>query len=146
MTSKKQFRRYIVIAGIVILIDQLTKWLVRSYLESPIPLFPTFVLAHISNTGAGFGILADERLLLSAVAMLVVIWITMLVAREQQTTLSCTALGLISGGALGNLLDRLIQGAVTDFLDFSFFPAFNAADSAITIGALVLVYDAWKRR
>ncbi len=130
------------IAAGVVLLDQLTKWWVMASLsDGPIVLIDGFLqLRLIRNTGAAFGMLrgAGSIIALVAVAAAVVI---VAVVRRLEGRLENAAMGLVLGGALGNLLDRLFRGegladgGVVDWIDFSFFPAFNVADSAITVGA-----------
>jgi signal peptidase II len=136
----------------VILLDQFTKWLVnRSIsLHDSVVLIPGFLkLTNVQNQGAAFGLGADSAsqwrapalILFSIVAMCIV---TMLLWRNShQITMTGLALSLILGGAAGNLWDRMMHGHVVDFLDFYVgsyhWPAFNVADSAIVIGAFVLM-------
>lgn len=103
-------------------------------------LIPDFLsLTHIKNDGGAFGILGGSQLVLlvgSAVAIAVVIWMLLSGASSRLITLGC---GLILGGAAGNLLDRLTAGEVTDYVHFSFWYVFNAADAAITVGVAMLL-------
>lgn len=105
-----------------------------------IPLVPGFLsLTHIKNDGGAFGILGGSQVLLlagSAVAVAVVLWMLLSGPSSRATTFGC---GLILGGAAGNLLDRLTAGAVTDYVHFSFWYVFNAADAAITVGVGLLL-------
>jgi signal peptidase II len=136
----------------VILLDQFTKWLVnRSItLHDSVVLVPGFLkLTNVQNQGAAFGLFADSTsqwraaslILFSVIAMCIV---TMLLWRNShQITMTGLALSLILGGAAGNLWDRMMHGHVVDFLDFFVgsyhWPAFNVADSAIVVGAFVLM-------
>jgi signal peptidase II len=136
----------------VILLDQFTKWLVnRSItLHDSVVLIPGFLkLTNVQNQGAAFGLFADSTsqwraaslILFSVIAMCIV---TMLLWRNShQITMTGLALSLILGGAAGNLWDRMMHGHVVDFLDFFVgsyhWPAFNVADSAIVVGAFVLM-------
>lgn len=146
------------IAAIVILLDQLTKITIAKlfvlYESHPVTSFFNLVLAH--NEGAAFSFLKNEsgwqRYLftgISAVAALIIIY---LIKRNAGQRLFCWALALILGGALGNLIDRVMYGYVIDFLDFFIpgstlphFPAFNVADSAICIGAGLFILDELRR-
>ena len=137
---------------IVVLVDQATKWLVMGGLEpfEVIEVVPNLNLTLMFNTGAAFSFLAEaggwQRWLFAAFALAIsaalVVWLLRL--REQERTLAI-ALALIIGGAVGNLIDRLRLGYVVDFIDVFWrnhhWPAFNAADSAITIGIALLVVD-----
>lgn len=137
------------IAAVVVAFDQATKAWVAAALEpgDPWELIPGFFqIAHIRNPGAAFGLLrgAGSYIALGAVVAVVVI---ALVIRKVERPFDAVALGLVLGGAVGNLLDRifrgdgLLDGKVVDFLDFSFFPAFNVADSAITVGAALALLE-----
>lgn len=140
---------------IVILLDQLSKIAVLRLFTygDPHPLAPCFNLLLIYNRGAAFSFLASaggwQRWAFTALgiaAALVIIW---LLKRHSGQKLFCTALALILGGALGNVIDRLVHGHVIDFLDFHVgtwhWPAFNIADSGITVGAVLLVFDELRR-
>ncbi|OFW66658.1 MAG: signal peptidase II [Actinobacteria bacterium RBG_16_68_21] len=139
-------------AGSIVLADQLTKWWVVSWLRiHPIDLFGGVLELHyVTNSGAAFSMLqgAGSLIALAAVALAVFIF---LVVRKVENRVEALALGLVLGGALGNLADRffrgpgLLDGRVVDWVDFSFFPAFNVADSAITIGAAMALIVAFRR-
>lgn len=134
------------VAAGVLAVDQLTKWWVVENLPGdPIVVIDGFLdLRYILNSGASFSMLQNAGTLLAVVVIAVVVFIVMLV-RRIATVPEAIGLGLVLGGAVGNLADRffrgpgLFDGAVVDFVDFSFFPAFNAADSAITIGAVLIL-------
>lgn len=150
--EKHSRKFYFVIAVVVLLLDRLSKWLVatRVELHDSIPVLPGLVrLTHVENPGAAFGIFSDSPsqfklalLILFSMAALVVVSL-LLWRNSHSLTSTGTALALILGGALGNLWDRLISGRVVDFLDVYLgsyhWPAFNLADSAIVVGALLLV-------
>ncbi len=139
-------------AGLVLFLDQLSKWwVVNSFeLHETLPLLPGFFsLTFITNTGAAFGMLAGEQstgrqVFFGAVA-LIALAVLYFAFREyrQRGRLYIAAIGLVAGGALGNLLDRLRLGHVIDFLDVYYrqyhWPAFNVADSAITIGVILFI-------
>lgn len=131
----------LLIGGAVLATDQLTKALVRIYLP-PGGSFPAdwpVRLTHVTNTGAAFGLFTNQSLLLTLVAFfaigLIGYYYRKLPAGAWPLRI---ALGLQLGGAVGNLIDRLRQGYVTDFIDLRFWPVFNVADSAITVGAVLL--------
>jgi len=138
------------VAAAVVVADQLTKWWVVSTLPGrPIELIPGVLqLRYTENTGAAWGLLpgAGSFIALGAIAAAVVI---VLVVHRLQRRLEAVAMGLVLGGALGNLGDRvfrgpgLLDGPVVDFVDFSHFPAFNVADSAITVGAALAILAAF---
>ncbi|MGE5470735.1 MAG: signal peptidase II [Bacteroidota bacterium] len=139
------------LAGLVIVLDQLSKWLVLAtigYGETIyVAPFWNWVLAF--NQGAAFSFLADQpgwqRWLFSGLALAVAGWIAMLLRQHPQQKLLSLALTLVMGGALGNVIDRVRFGAVVDFIQWHvagfYWPAFNVADSAITLGAVLLVIE-----
>jgi len=148
--------RWLILAGGVIFLDQLSKLWISShwaYFESyPVTSFFNLVLVH--NEGASFSMLSNaggwQRWLFSGIAAVASIWILWLLRKHQQEKLFCIALAFILGGAMGNLIDRLAYGYVIDFIDLyintSHFPAFNVADSAINIGAALLLWDSFKNK
>jgi signal peptidase II len=143
------------IAFIVILLDQLSKITVSrtfTFGESrPVTSFFNLVLAH--NPGAAFSFLAAEggwqRYLFTAIGVGAAAYIVYLLKRHAGQKLFCWALALIMGGAIGNVIDRLVYGHVIDFLDFYagnwHWPAFNIADSAICIGVALFIVDELRR-
>jgi signal peptidase II len=150
--------RHALIALAVILLDRLSKWLVirNIVLEDVVPIIPGFFrLTHLENSGAAFSLFAESpspfktaALVAVSVAALVII-ARLLWVRRKTFNATTLALSLIMGGATGNLWDRLADGKVTDFLDFYIgthhWPPFNLADSAIVVGALLLVSMALRR-
>ncbi|MBU0483158.1 MAG: signal peptidase II [Proteobacteria bacterium] len=143
----------------VVLADQLTKWWVmESFMphESKVIIAGFFDLTFITNTGAAFGLFAGEQTMgrqIFFVAVGVVALIALALIFRQQKNQSCFfswAIGLVAGGALGNMIDRLRFGSVVDFLDFYVsnyhWPAFNVADSAITVGVGFFLLDAFLTR
>lgn len=130
------------LASLVFVLDQGSKSLVEGSMRvgESIELIPGFLnLTYIKNDGGAFGILGGSQPILlagSAVAIAVVIWMLLSGSSSRLTTLGC---GLILGGAAGNLLDRLTSGEVTDYVHFSFWYIFNAADAAITVGVVILL-------
>lgn len=128
--------------------DQLTKLLiVRSIAEGDrIQLIgDVLVLSHVRNSGAAFGALRGFGGLL-ALAAAVGIAVFVAVVWRRPSAVVGVAAALVAGGAMGNLLDRIARGTVVDFIDFRYWPAFNVADSAITIGAILLVLFGVERR
>ena len=148
-------RRLLLVALVVLALDQATKLFMRLVLGDELPIevtgFFNLVLAY--NRGVSFSLLWIEgpggQYLLAALALAIVAALVWWVRREPRLFNAVTA-GMIVGGALGNILDRLYLGAVVDFLDFHAFgwhwPAFNVADSGIVIGALLLIADGLFRR
>jgi signal peptidase II len=151
------------IIAAVVLIDRLTKIYIRTQV-SPFDVFPVipgfFNIVHTENPGAAFGVFADaasqwRSVLLIGVALAVMAFIGTILWRPTQLGTSGSAIlrvgfALVFGGALGNVVDRIFRGTVTDFLQFYFgsyeFPSFNAADTAISIGAGLLLIDLWRTR
>lgn len=140
------------IAVLVIAADQLSKWWIIWKVMMPprvIEITPFFNLVMVWNPGVSFGFFnTDSRtnaLMLSALALVIVAILSIWLYRSERRLIG-SAIGLIIGGALGNVIDRLRYGAVADFLDFHVagyhWPAFNLADSMITIGAAMIVLDA----
>lgn len=140
---------YYLIALIVFLIDQGTKYLIATRLElgEQIPVIGDFFLitSH-RNTGAAFGILEGKRWFFIVITVIVVSGIVWYLNKSKDSRkLLPTALGLVLGGAVGNFLDRALTGEVVDFLQFNFgsytFPIFNVADSCIVIGVGLIILD-----
>jgi signal peptidase II len=139
------------LAIIVLIADQLTKlWAMRALALETITLAPVFNFALAYNTGAAFGFLSNasgwQNVFFIVVAVVVATGILYMLRRlKPDETQVAAALWLILGGAAGNLIDRFRLGHVVDFLDFHIgtwhFPTFNIADSAITIGAILLILD-----
>ena len=144
------------IALLVILFDQLSKWWILNVTMVPpriIPVTSFFDLVLVHNRGASFGIFSDApgwaSVALIVFAILISIALAIWMWRVNETLLA-VALALVIGGAVGNVIDRIRFGAVVDFLDFHVagwhWPAFNIADSAITIGVILLILDSLKSR
>ncbi|CAM2826028.1 signal peptidase II [Paenibacillus sediminis] len=142
---------YYLIALIVFLIDQGTKYLIATRLElsEQIPVIDQFFLiTSYRNRGAAFSILQNQRwffILITIVVVAGIVWYLQKV-KSSPNKLLPTALGLVLGGAIGNFLDRALTGEVVDFLQFNFgsytFPIFNIADSAIVIGVILIFLEA----
>lgn len=143
------------IAAVVILLDQLTKIATLRMLAYGESVFVTsfFNLVHVYNKGAAFSFLASEtgwqRYFFTLLGLAAAAFIVYLLKKHAGQRLLSWALALILGGALGNVIDRLLYGHVVDFLDFHIgtwhWPAFNVADSAICIGAVLFIYDELRR-
>ena len=129
----------------MVLIDQITKLYVRKSLNvgESIPVIDNmFYITHVRNRGAAFGLMPDQHLILFFMTLFIVIIILLFyfLRRPKEVSIQL-ALGLVLGGAVGNILDRLFVGAVVDFLDFRIWPVFNIADSAIVIGTIILLWS-----
>jgi signal peptidase II len=159
MKSPLRFYPFLVSAGVFAL-DRITKQIIRDHVSfwDNHPVIPGFFsIVHTENRGAAFGLFAESTsewrtFFLIALAVAVMLLITTLLVQPWRGGLSAThmlrtGLALVLGGATGNVYDRVLRGAVTDFLEFYFgsyqFPTFNVADSAITIGAGLLLLDMW---
>ena len=156
MSSKLQSPRRIFVCGLsiaalVLVLDQLSKWWVVGTVMQPpriIPVTPFFNLVLGWNRGISFGLFHGDSAFnvwgLPAIALIIVAFLLVWLWRSTDALLS-VAIGLIVGGALGNVIDRIRYGAVADFLDFHalgyHWPAFNLADTGIAIGAALLIYD-----
>jgi len=128
----------------VFLLDQLVKTIIQKSIPflSEIRLTSFFSIAHVRNTGVAWGMLQGIQLIPVVFALAVVFGILLYQDKLfKQPRIVQVACALILGGALGNLFDRLLYGFVVDYISFSFWPAFNVADSALCIGALLLVYN-----
>jgi len=134
--------------GLIIVADQLSKAWIRDNLSEGWSLFESgfFRIVHVHNTGAAFGLLPDQSFALTIVGLIItaVILAYALVLYRYfpwfNSRLGKLALGLVVGGTAGNLIDRIRLGYVTDFIDFDYWPAFNVADSAVTVGSILLAY------
>lgn len=146
-------RRLLWIAVVVFIADQATKYLAADYLtrHGEVPLAPFMNFALVHNTGAAFGFLSSASgwqniffIVVASVACVAILWMSWCL--KATDLLLGVGLMLILGGAAGNLTDRLIHGYVIDFIDVYYgtwhWPAFNVADSAITVGAVLLALDA----
>jgi signal peptidase II len=143
------------VSAAIVVADQLTKWLVLSHFApgERVELTGFFNLVLVFNRGAAFSFLADapgwQTPVLVAFALGAAIIVTVLLLRSPERRMFCAGLALILGGAVGNVIDRLRFGHVVDFLDLHaagwHWPAFNVADSAITIGAAILILDGFRR-
>lgn len=154
-TGRQKLLSWLALALAIVLIDQATKIAAeRAFAHgdsAPITSFFNLVLAY--NTGAAFSFLADaggwQRHFLTAVGIGASLFIVYLLARHGTQKLFSLALTLILGGAVGNVIDRVLYGHVIDFLDFHYagwhWPAFNIADSAIVCGAGLLILDELRR-
>ncbi len=138
----------LVIAGLVILFDQVTKVIaVATLSDGNVSLIGEFLeLTLVRNPDAAFNLLRGAGALIGLLAIAAAVVILMVI-RKTERRIDAVILGLILGGALGNLIDRLVRdgvnlsGRVIDFVDFSFWPTFNVADSAITVGAVLAVWE-----
>lgn len=132
------------IVAVVVVADQVSKAVVRDSMElfEQVPVIDGVLwFTRINNTGAAFGVLRGQQWLLitTAVLMLSVVAYVMLHVRPA-SPLARVGLALVTGGAIGNLIDRVVLGGVTDFFDLGWFPVFNIADIALDVGVAILVF------
>lgn len=152
MQIKRQTIGWLIVAVIIIALDQWTKYLASSLLSygRPVEILPVFNLTLQHNTGAAFSFLADAggwqrwffTVISAVVSVFLLVWLFRLPAKQPVMSAS---LAFILAGAVGNLWDRITLGYVVDFISLhynnAYFPAFNIADSAITIGAGFMILD-----
>ncbi len=149
--SRPPLRLWLVLAAFVLLADQTSKNVVLAHFAEgeSLSVNPVFSLVLAFNSGAAFSFLAGaggwQRGFFIAISTVASVLIVTLLRRHRDEPLLCAALAFILGGAIGNLIDRILIGRVVDFLlfhwDTAAFPAFNLADSAITLGAALLILD-----
>jgi signal peptidase II len=147
--SSRAVRGWLPIGLLVILVDQLTKhWALNNLTDRDVDVFWTLRLHLSFNTGMAFSRGQNWGPVIGVLALVVIVGFVLSVKR-QPGRLTDISVGLIIGGALGNVIDRLfrspawLRGAVVDFIDFQWFPIFNVADMAITIGGAMLVLASW---
>ncbi|MCG8371644.1 MAG: signal peptidase II [Proteobacteria bacterium] len=154
-TSNARFVTWMVVALVVVVADQVTKWAivewVALYEKVPVNSFVNFT--HQRNYGAAFSFLADAGgwqrwffiVLASAVSAVIAVWLWRI--RHEKQAVLAAGLALVLGGAVGNLIDRIVLGYVTDFIQVWFgnwaYPSFNVADAGISVGAALLIVDAF---
>jgi len=138
---------FLIIAACIVALDQISKLWVRSNitLYESVPILGCLSLTNVRNTGSAFGLFVNQAFLLALIAIIGVVAILLFYRYfSKSSMLGVSALSLVFGGAIGNLIDRLRFGYVTDFIDVRLWhdfhwPSFNVADSAITVGSIVLV-------
>lgn len=144
MKLKKQDYIFFSIVFGVILLDQITKFLIRKFFIVSQSLFiidPFFHFTYLQNTGAGFGLFKGASFILIWIAVIVIGLILYFYDKIPKIPGA-----LILGGTIGNLIDRIFLGFVTDFIDFRIWPAFNIADSCLTIGVILLLFYFMKKK
>ena len=149
-------RKWLLLAALIVAADQLTKYVAVQFLAAGkvVTVTPFFNLVLVYNSGAAFSLLSEaagwQRGLFIAIAVIASAWIVFLLRKYPHQYWFALALALVLAGAVGNAIDRIVIGAVIDFLDFHalgyHWPAFNVADSAITCGAALLIWDALRPR
>jgi len=146
---RAKLRLFLIVVALVVVVDQLSKLWIRVNLPR-IELLPFLDLIHVENYGSAFGLFANQTFLIIAISLVSLLIILLFLRHlSPATTLSIVSIALILGGAIGNLIDRLRFGYVTDFIDIHLqnlfhWPAFNIADTAITVGILTLLFSFYK--
>ena len=147
--------KWLWLSAVVVVLDLGTKWLATDMLDYAIsvPVLPFFNFTLLHNTGAAFSFLASaggwQRWFFAALAVAISVMLVKWLASIRGDKWLAIAIALVLGGALGNLYDRVLLGYVVDFLHFYWdsyhFPAFNIADSAITVGAIMMALDIFRK-
>jgi signal peptidase II len=159
MPSNRRLTPFL-IAAVVVILDRFTKALIKTHFSAydTTTVIPgLFNIVHTENPGIAFGMLAnasgpwrDVLLIGFSAVVLIAISVMLLRPSSQRDSVLRIALAFILGGAFGNLYDRIVNGTVTDFIEVHagqhYFPAFNVADSAITVGACLLLLDMWRAK
>jgi signal peptidase II len=148
---RPELKKWWSLVVVVIVLDQITKMLVTSYFQpgEGRMMTPFFDLVFVFNKGAAFSFLADaggwQRWFFTALAFGISAWLSVLLRQHAHERLMPLAISLIIGGALGNVIDRFVYGAVVDFLSFHaagyYWPAFNVADSGICVGVTLMLWS-----
>lgn len=146
--------KWLWLSGLVIVLDQVSKWLMSSWLSlyETVAVIPFFNLTMAHNTGAAFSFLAGaggwQRWFFVGLAVLISIGLLIWIQKLAKTNMEAMSVSLILGGAIGNVIDRVYFGYVIDFLDVYYgsyhWPAFNIADSAIVVGTVLLIMDSFR--
>jgi signal peptidase II len=149
-------RNYILIALLIVILDLISKQWIFNHLEfgSVLVITPFFNIVHFQNTGAAFSFLSDasgwQRYFFMSISFAAIMMIIRLIQQRLKQPSLCLALAFILGGAIGNLCDRSYYGFVIDFIyvhyEAYYWPAFNLADSFISIGIALIFYDAFKNK
>ncbi|MCU7372642.1 signal peptidase II [Paucibacter sp. O1-1] len=154
-SSSPRLIQWLGIALLIIVLDQFSKTLILGHFQLGDSRHVTdfFNVVRVHNTGAAFSFLAGasgwQRWFFVGLGAVATVFITVMLRRHGHQTLFAWALSLILGGAIGNVVDRLLHGYVVDFIQLHwggwYFPSFNVADSAITVGAVLLIWDEIRR-
>ena len=146
MMSNKSYY-IIIISAIVVIIDQITKQLVKNSIKQPIDIIKRILsITYTQNTGAGFSILQGFNIAIIMFTVAIILGLFYYYKKIPDNKLVWVSIALMLGGAIGNLIDRLLYGYVIDFIDFKVGLVFNFADFAITIGAIILMLYLVKKK
>ena len=133
---------------LIVFLDQLTKFLIKQnfQLNKSVPVIKNILyFTYVTNTGSAFGLFKGINPIFMIFSIIVIISIFYFMNQiKQKERLLQFSVGLLLGGTIGNLIDRMLYGAVTDFIDFRIWPVFNIADSAVTISIILLIVLLWK--
>ena len=142
MTARRGWTRAALVIAAVLVVDQVTKALARDGVArgDEDPIFPFLKLVNVRNDGVAFGLAAGGRTVVIVLISIALAGLLLFFVLHRERPLAWLPVGLLLGGAVGNLIDRIAAGAVTDFLKLPKWPAFNVADIAITFGVLALAY------
>jgi signal peptidase II len=148
MLMKKKYPKILATAFIIVLLDQLTKFFVRKNFqlnESIVIIKNIFHLTYVTNTGSAFGLFKGINIFFIFFSVIVIFLLLYFIKKtNKKEKLMMFAFGLLLAGTVGNLIDRIIHGAVIDFIDFRVWPVFNIADIAITVSVFILIFLLWK--
>ena len=133
----------------IAILDQLTKYLINQnfQLNQSIPIIKNILhLTYITNTGSAFGLFKGFNAIFVIFSVIVIVTISYYINKiKENEKMLQFSVGLLLGGTIGNLIDRLVYSAVIDFIDFRIWPVFNVADSAVTISIMFLIILLWKK-
>ena len=136
-------------ALIIVLLDQLAKFLIRKnfQLNESLPIIKNiFHITYATNTGSAFSLFQGYNIFFIIFSVFVIVAIFYFIKKiKENEKLTQFAIGLLLGGTIGNLIDRIIYGKVTDFIDFRIWPVFNVADSAVTVSVILLIILLWEK-
>jgi signal peptidase II len=137
----RPWARVAAVAAVVVVLDQVTKAILRASIPrgGREEVLPFLDLVHTRNSGVAFGALAGGGVIVTVVIAVALVALLAYFATHLQRPLAWLPTGMLLGGALGNVIDRIRDGAVTDFVKFTYWPAFNVADTAITLGVVMLL-------
>ncbi|MBS3096789.1 signal peptidase II [Candidatus Woesearchaeota archaeon] len=146
----KKYAVIIPIGLLIVILDQLTKYIIKHNfrLNESIPIIKNILhLTYITNTGSAFGLFKGLNwfFILFSIIVVIAIFYYLKKAVKNNEKLTQFAVGLLLGGTIGNLIDRIAYGYVIDFIDFRIWPVFNVADSAVTISVVLLITLLWKK-
>jgi signal peptidase II len=141
--ARERWTRLGIVAVVVLVADQVVKAIIRGQLEvgEGWTLTGFLSILRVTNHGIAFGMFPGRQAYVAVITVVALCAIAVFLARlVHRNLIAATGAGLLVGGSLGNLMDRLVHGGVTDYIDFSFWPTFNLADACITVGAVLIVW------